>query len=140
MFEAAIMCIALNIYFEARDQPFEGQAAVGHVVMNRVEDSRYPNDPCKVVTQGETYSWSNGFPVRNRCQFSWFCDGKSDTPREGTAWSEAQMIAFGVYTGNLEDFTNGATHYHADYVLPEWAETKTPVGEVGDHIFYRWEK
>jgi spore germination cell wall hydrolase CwlJ-like protein len=122
MFAEALVCLALNIYHEARDQPFIGQVAVAQVVM-----------------QGPTYSWKPDFPVRHRCQFSWYCDGKSDkTPDEG-AWQKALMIAQGVHTGNLDDFVEGATHYHAVYVLPEWAESKTPIVQIGEHMFYRWD-
>jgi spore germination cell wall hydrolase CwlJ-like protein len=134
MFAEALVCLALNVYHEARDQPFIGQVAVAQVVMNRVRDDRYPDDVCDVVKQGPTYSWKQDFPVRHRCQFSWYCDGKSDnTPDEGS-WQQAMLIAYGVYTGNLDDFVEGATHYHATYVLPEWAESKTPVVQIG-----RWD-
>ena len=139
MFAEALVCIALNVYHEARDQPFIGQVAVAQVVMNRVYDDRYPNTDCEVVKQGPTYSWTDGFPVRNRCQFSWYCDGKSDKPKDSTAWMDAMRIAHGVYYGNLDDFVEGATHYHATYVQPEWAESKTKVVQIADHIFYRWD-
>ena len=139
MFAEALVCLALNIYHEARDQPFIGQVAVAQVVMNRVYDDRYPDDVCEVVMQGPTYSWKPDFPVRHRCQFSWYCDGKSDRTPDQTAWEQALIIAQGVHTGNLDDFVEGATHYHATYVLPEWAETKTLVVQIGEHIFYRWE-
>ena len=139
MFAEALVCLALNVYHEARDQPFIGQVAVAQVVMNRVADDRYPDDVCDVVTQGPTYSWKPDFPVRNRCQFSWYCDGKSDKTPDQTAWEQALVIAQGVYTGNLDDFVEGATHYHATYVLPEWAESKVPAVQIGEHIFYRWD-
>jgi len=139
MFAEALVCLALNVYHEARDQPFIGQVAVAQVVMNRVRDDRYPDTVCDVVKQGPTYSWKQDFPVRHRCQFSWYCDGKSDKTPDQTAWQQAMLIAQGVHTGNLDDFVEGATHYHATYVLPEWAETKTPVVQIGVHIFYRWE-
>ena len=139
MFAEALVCLALNVYHEARDQPFIGQVAVAQVVMNRVRDDRYPDTTCDVVTQGPTYSWAEHYPVRHRCQFSWYCDGKSDgTPDEG-AWQMAIKIAHGVYYGNLDDFVEGATHYHATYVLPEWAESKTRIVQIGEHIFYRWD-
>jgi spore germination cell wall hydrolase CwlJ-like protein len=48
-------------------------------------------------------------------------------------------IANGVYNGHLDDLVEGATHYHAHYVNPSWAETKTYVTRIDDHIFYRWE-
>ena len=139
MFAEALVCLALNVYHEARDQPFIGQVAVAQVVMNRVRDDRYPDDVCEVVMQGPTYSWKPDFPVRHRCQFSWYCDGKSDKTPDQTAWEQALTIAQGVHTGNLDDFVEGATHYHATYVLPEWAESKTPVVLIGEHIFYRWD-
>ena len=137
--ESALICLALNIYHEARDQPFIGQVAVAQVVMNRVKDDRYPDNVCDVVMQGPTYSWTEDFPVRNRCQFSWYCDGKSDKPKDNTAWEKARLIAHGVYNANLDDFVEGSTHYHAVYVRPEWAETKVPVVQIQDHVFYRWE-
>ena len=139
MFAEAIVCLALNVYHEARDQPFIGQVAVAQVVMNRVYDYRYPDHPCEVVFQGPTYSWKPDFPVHHRCQFSWYCDGKSDKVYDEDAYKQALTIAHGVYYDNLDDFVEGATHYHAVYVLPEWAESKTPVVQIGQHMFYRWE-
>ena len=139
MIAEAIVCLALNVYHEARDQPFIGQVAVAQVVMNRVYDDRYPNHPCEVVFQGPTYSWKPDFPVRHRCQFSWYCDGKSDKVYDEDAYRQALTIAHGVYYDDLDDFVEGATHYHATYVLPEWAESKTPVVQIGQHMFYRWE-
>ena len=139
MFAEAIVCLALNVYHEARDQPFIGQVAVAQVVMNRVYDDRYPDHPCEVVFQGPTYSWKPDFPVRHRCQFSWYCDGKSDKVYDEDAYRQALTIAHGVYYDDLDDFVEGATHYHATYVLPEWAESKTPVVQIGQHMFYRWE-
>ena len=97
MFAEALVCLALNVYHEARDQPFIGQVAVAQVVMNRVHDDRYPDDVCEVVMQGPTYSWKPDFPVRHRCQFSWYCDGKSDKTPDQTAWEQALVIAQGVY-------------------------------------------
>ena len=139
MFAEALVCLALNVYHEARDQPFIGQVAVAQVVMNRVYDDRYPDHPCEVVFQGPTYSWRPDFPVRHRCQFSWYCDGKSDKVYDENAYKQALTIAHGVFYDNLDDFVEGATHYHAVYVLPEWAESKTPVVQIGQHMFYRWE-
>ena len=83
--EAIIMCLALNIYFEARNQPIEGQLAVAQVVINRVLDDRYPDHACDVITQGPTYPDSN-LPIRHKCQFSWYCDGRSDRPTDFDAW------------------------------------------------------
>ena len=139
MLEAALVCLALNTYHEARDQPFIGQVAVAQVVMNRVRDGRYPDTVCDVVKQGQTYAWKQDYPIRNRCQFSWYCDGKSDKPTDSAAYERAMLVSSGVYNGNLDDFVEGATHYHATYVRPEWAASKTRIVQIGQHIFYRWE-
>ena len=51
MIEAALMCLALNVYFEARNDSMVGQYAVAQVVMNRVQSSKFPDDVCSVVKQ-----------------------------------------------------------------------------------------
>ena len=139
MIAESLLCLALNVYHESKNQSFIGQVAVAQVVMNRVKDSRYPNNVCDVVKQGLTYKWKPTLPIKNKCQFSWYCDGKSDKAREKKAWDVALKVAKGVYYGNLDDFVEGATHYHAYYVNPSWAETKTYITRIDDHIFYRWE-
>ena len=141
-----ISCLATNIYFEARNQDMRGQMAVGHVVMNRVKDERFPKSVCEVVLQGPTRpSWKDKsihYPVRHRCQFSWYCDGAADKihPKDGNVFELINSMAFKIYHGQFTDFTGGATHYHADYVSPEWRHTKTKTIIVGNHIFYRWEQ
>ncbi|MCK4868229.1 MAG: cell wall hydrolase, partial [Alphaproteobacteria bacterium] len=100
-------CLALNIYFEARSEPLDGKLAVGYVVLNRVADKRFPNKICEVVKQG-------GAKKRHRCQFSWWCDGRSDRPRDLQAWKESRVLARLVFWGYSEDPSNGALWYHAD--------------------------
>ena len=143
--ETAFLCLALNTYHEAKNQSMIGQIATAQVVMNRVEDSRYPNTVCEVVKQGPTRtSWkdpSKRIPVKHRCQFSWYCDGKSDVPKNEKAWRKAQDVAFLVLYDKIKlDVTEGATHYHATYVKPAWAKTKKRTTRIEKHIFYRWEK
>ena len=138
MIAEALMCLALNVYFEARSENMASQVAVSLVVMNRVEDHRFPNTVCGVVKQGLTYK--NDKVVLGRCQFSWYCDGKSDKPTNKKAWFQAKEIASIVLDGGVFDFTEGATHYHAYYVYPSWRKTKTKVARIDSHIFYRWEK
>ena len=139
-------CLALNMYHESRGQGIAGELAVTAVVLNRVNDKRYPNTICEVVEQGPTRaSWQDPkirFPVKNRCQFSWFCDGKSDTPRNKKIYNRMYNLADAILDNEISflDITSGATHYHADYVSPAWAKTKTKTVEIQDHIFYRWEK
>ena len=141
LLETALMCLALNTYHEAKNQSMIGQVATAQVVMNRVADSRYPNTVCEVVKQGPKYKGSD-VPVRHKCQFSWFCDGKSDEPRrDSKEWRMAQEYARIVLSGRIVlDVTEGATHYHATYVKPSWARTKTRTTRIESHIFYRWEK
>tara|TARA_B100000795_G_C22412893_1_gene291524 strand:- start:90 stop:524 length:435 start_codon:yes stop_codon:yes gene_type:complete len=130
-------CLTDNIYFEARSQGFAGWVAVAQVTLNRVKDKRFPNTICEVVKQGLTYQ--SGHPIKNKCQFSWYCDGKSDEIIN-TKIHEEISIMVNNYIHFGFDITDGATHYHADYVLPSWAKTKTKTIEIDDHIFYRWEK
>jgi spore germination cell wall hydrolase CwlJ-like protein len=137
-------CLAMNMYHEARNQGTAGVLAVSAVVLNRVNDSRFPNTVCGVVEQGPTRaSWQDPkvrFPIKHKCQFSWYCDGKSDWPTDINAWVEAQQIAYNILVfGDIRGITEGATHYHANYVEPAWAKDFALVGRIGVHIFYRWE-
>jgi len=135
--EPEAWCLAQNIYYEARGSNLADQAAVADVVLNRVQDTRYPNTICEVVKQGQQYA--NGQMIRNRCQFSWYCDGKSDYPRDKEAWTKAQQTAYMmIYYQDYRGIAEGATHYHANYVDPEWARDLQLVGRIGVHIFYRW--
>ena len=134
-------CLALNMYHEARGQGIAGELAVTAVVLNRVNDKRYPNTICEVVEQGPTRaSWQDPkvrYPIKHRCQFSWFCDGKSDTPRNKKIYNRMYNLADAILGNEISflDITGGATHYHADYVSPAWAKTKTKTVEIQDHIF-----
>jgi spore germination cell wall hydrolase CwlJ-like protein len=125
-----VECLALNIYFEARSEPKRGQRAVGHVVMNRVANKHFPNTICDVVQQG-------GETRLNRCQFSWWCDGRSDKPVNQTAWEDSMELAHAIFTGDSTDPTNGALWYHAEYVQPYWKDSFTISVKIGQHVFYR---
>ena len=139
MIEAAIICLALNIYHEARDQPVLGQIAVSQVVLNRVNDPRYPNSVCRVVRQAK-YSKKTRQPIKWECSFSWFCDGMSDKVKDLDAYRWALTLSGRVLQGEFAPLVDGATHYHNIFVNPKWAEKKVRVGKIGDHIFYRWER
>ena len=138
-------CLAENVYHEARNQPTAGQMAVISVTINRVNDDRFPNTVCGVVKQGPSRpSWKGTgemIPVRHRCQFSWYCDGKSDKIYDKETFDDILLLTEAIVSGSIKllDITEGATHYHADYVSPSWAETKTKTIEIEDHIFYRWD-
>ena len=143
-------CLAKNMYYEARSQGLAGQLAVSLVVLNRVKDDRFPNTICEVVHQGPVReSWKTKgkvvpesqrtyFPIRNRCQFSWYCDGKSDEPTEPDSWQRALDIAHGVMNHSLGlGLTDGADHYHANFIEPFWAPHMTLVTTIGNHKFYK---
>ena len=144
-YQVQIECMADNVYHEARNQGTAGQLAVMAVTMNRVHDDRFPNDVCGVVKEGpHRLSWKGTgemIPIRHKCQFSWYCDGKSDTAYDQELYEQIYTMSEMVVTGQIElvDITDGATHYHADYVRPAWASTKTKTIEIEDHIFYRWD-
>ena len=129
----ALICMAHAIYFEARSESTAAQMAVGHVILNRVEDPRYPDNVCDVVTEGMRYS--SGQMVRDKCQFSFYCDGKSDNPRNKQAWFNALYIAH--LSGLVDDVTDGATHYHSTKVFPEWAYTGEVTTKIHKHVFYK---
>ena len=147
-------CLAENIYHEARDQGTAGWLAVSAVTLNRVTDDRFPDTICGVVFQAETKeSWTTKgkdvpdaerifYPVRHRCQFSWYCDGKADDINHISIHLEIMTFTKLLLTSQIMmfDITDGATFYHADYVTPSWAKSKQKTIEIGDHIFYRWRR
>jgi spore germination cell wall hydrolase CwlJ-like protein len=99
-----------------------------------------------VVEQGPTRSsWKDPtirYPIKNRCQFSWYCDGISDTPHTKEEYQYFLRLSTGILSKKISfiDITDGATFYHADYVSPAWAKTKTKTIEIQDHIFYKWKR
>ena len=125
-----LQCLAKAVYFEARSESEEGQLAVAQVVMNRVKHWFYPDDVCSVVFQNEAQ--------RNRCQFSFACDGKSDQPLNKQAWERAVTLAKKVLHGQARSKAVGdSTHYHATYVSPKWVRDMIKVRTIGTHVFYK---
>lgn len=142
MYDNEISCLATNMYFEARGEDPLGQEAVALVTLNRVMSDRYPNTVCGVVYQAKTTV--SGFPLRNQCQFSWYCDGKPDVISHHVyqeIYERAQLIYKNYYLigDYIDDVTEGSTHYHAVYVQPYWSrhENYQQVASIGDHVFYR---
>ncbi len=131
-------CLAQAIYHEARGEPEEGQWAVATVILNRVSSPRYPSNVCDVVFQNAS--------LRNRCQFSFACDGQSDEGGIGNrivreSWVKANLIAQAAY----ERFRKGEPQnnlpasvlfYHNLSVSPGWAASMKNEGQIGRHIFY----
>lgn len=128
-----VYCLATNLYFEARSQSEEEQYAVAKVVLNRVEDAKYPNTICGVVYQARLDD--NGNPLKHKCQFSWYCDGKKDVIKNKKAYDKAFTVAMKAVI-NDDDPTEGSLWYHANYVKPSWAKTFSKKAVLGSHVFY----
>jgi len=144
-----VLCLQKNMYFEARDQGAEGMIGVAWVTFNRVNSDSFPrtNTICEVVYKARTDSKGN--PIRNKCQFSWYCDGLKDVPDlhnniERNAWEMAGDIARNMilscimeYNGEQcpDDLTHGSVFYHSDTVEPEWTYVKTV--KIDNHQYYR---
>ena len=129
-----VFCLAQNIYHEARGETEHGMIAVANVTLNRVDDPHFPSSVCGVVYQARLWE---GFPVRNACQFSWYCDGRSDTIKEMPKFKKIYNLAKEVMRGKIDDITDGSTFYHANYVDPYWSQHFTKVAQIDSHIFYR---
>jgi hypothetical protein len=128
--ESQQACLARGIYFEARGEPVRGQAAVAQVILNRVKNPAYPSTICGVVYQNKKW--------RNRCQFSFACDGVRDKIYSTKHYQTAQYIAREVTAGNIwMPEVGDSTHYHATYVHPRWARKLKKTDRIGRHIFYR---
>lgn len=131
-YEAELTCLAEAIYYEARGESRNGQLAVAQVVMNRVDERRYPQAICGVVYQRALDGSNKG------CQFSFTCDGSLDRPRHADrVWLKSQENARHAMLGFGGDLTRDATHYHADYVAPRWASRLVRTVQIGSHIFYK---
>ncbi|WP_438749879.1 cell wall hydrolase [Pararhizobium sp. O133] len=128
--EAEQKCLTSGIYFESRGESMKGQAAVAQVILNRVRNPAYPGTICGVVYQNK--GWYN------RCQFSFACDRIPDIVWSRSAWQTAHEIALAVTAGKIWfPEVGSATHYHANYVKPDWGPTMKRVSKIGKHIFYR---
>ena len=89
----------------------------------------FPQTICGVVYQGQ---------MQKGCQFSFTCDGKTDTPRNDAQWAQAQDIAKKITAGELWLPEVGySTYYHANYVSPHWAGSMSMIDKIGRHIFYK---
>ena len=139
-------CLAKNIYFEAGVESTAGKLAVANVTINRKLNANYPDTICGVVQEGIHYynaELEENVPVKNRCQFSWYCDGRLDVPNEGRTWESAQTLAVRILESHhdkkLLDITDGATHYHASWMkkFPKWSYHKKVMASIDRHIFYR---
>jgi spore germination cell wall hydrolase CwlJ-like protein len=128
--ESDVECLAKNIYFEARGEPLIGKLSVGFVTLNRVKSKQFPNTICEVVKQRR----------KNTCQFSWFCDGLSDKPKDLQLYKSIVDIAdnFMYYYIILKDPTHGALFYHNTSINGGWFKRNlTQTTQHNGHIFYK---
>ena len=119
-------CLALAMYWEAKGEGPDGMRAVASVVLNRVAHPEFPDTVCGVVQQGGD---------TGPCQFSWWCDGRSDQPVEARPWATAQRIAERALNGQPADPTRGALFFHNISLDDPWARERTV--RIGQHVFYR---
>tara|TARA_R110000796_G_C14547400_1_gene433512 strand:+ start:867 stop:1343 length:477 start_codon:yes stop_codon:yes gene_type:complete len=128
------LCLVQSIYFEARSESFIGQVAVANVILQRVISKSFPNTICGVVHSGKYWK---GNPIKNRCSFSYWCDGKSEKMYDYESYYEAILVSKLVLGGGKLDLIDKATHYHASYVYPNWAPKMKRIIQIGKHIFYK---
>ncbi len=121
-------CLALTIYWEARGESRHGMIAVGWTVLNRVQSKHFPSAPCDVVRQGGEQS---------PCQFSWWCDGRSDRPRDRDSWRTALLVAARLLVNPPPDPTGGALFYHSTDIKVPWRRKRARTARIGAHVFYR---
>ncbi len=126
--EQAIGCLALTMYWEAKAEGAEGMRAVAAVVLNRVAHPKFPRTVCGVVRQGGE---------RPPCQFSWWCDGKSDEPTETEPWDLARHLARTMLADRPRDPTRGALFFHSARISTPWVLPRQRTVRIGHHIFYR---
>lgn len=126
--ETPLVCLARAVYFEARGRDEQDLRAVAHVVLNRVENPRFPDTVCDVVKQGGQEA---------PCQFSWWCDGRSDIAEHRGEYDHAVRVARAALMGESEDPTDGAHFFHHRRVSPAWSKRAQRTVRIGPHIFYR---
>ncbi len=126
----ALQCMTNAIYYEAGNEPEEGQRAVAQVILNRLASGRWPTSVCGVIYQGTERS-------DRLCQFTFSCDGSMARTPAATSWSRARRVAARVLSGEVFAPAGLATFYHTLAVRPPWADRVRPVAVIGAHIFYR---
>jgi spore germination cell wall hydrolase CwlJ-like protein len=123
-------CLTQAVYYEARGESAQGQAAVAQVVMNRVHHPAFPKTVCGVVFQGAS--------AGHGCQFSFACDGSMGDRREPSAWRRAETVASRALSGAVMAQVGRATHFHTTDVDAAWSQDMIRVAQVGMHVFYRF--
>lgn len=128
--DRALQCLTNAVYYEAGNEPEEGQRAVAQVILNRVASPHWPDSICGVIYQGSERD-------DRKCQFTFSCDGSMARIPGSAGWARARGVARRAMAGEIYGPAGLATYYHALAVRPAWAETVRPVAVIGAHIFYR---
>jgi spore germination cell wall hydrolase CwlJ-like protein len=128
------LCLAEAIYHEARGESEQGQLAVANVIINRAMNKNYPSTICGVVFQ-------NADRGLYKCQFTFACDGKSDTGTEKRAWQHSlKMASVAFHEFQLGErpgvVPNATLYYHTASVYPSWSRSFKRVASIGAHVFY----
>jgi spore germination cell wall hydrolase CwlJ-like protein len=132
-----IICLAQNIFYEARNSTFEDRRQVAITTINRKKDRRWPKTICEVVYQASQFSWTNEI-------------NKLKPITASEAWNHAQRLAKDVfyYSDSLLralDLCGGSTHFYSHVIWkdkrPKWANHVDPKNlcRVGDHTFLKAE-
>ena len=122
-----LLCIAVAVYLEARGEGPDGMLAVADVIMERVNDSRWPDDPCSVVEQPKQFAFLPFERVEEIIR-----------AEHDAAWSMALDAARTTMAG--EGLGSGATHFHWIGEHPYWTKNATMIGRMGNHLFWRINK
>jgi N-acetylmuramoyl-L-alanine amidase len=111
------------IHAEAEAEPYEGKVAVGNVIMNRVNSSKFPNTIKNVI-----FEYYNGIP-----QFSPVADGTIyNTPNADSIKAAKAVFAGTNVVGKSTYFFN------PDKSEGTWiVKNKTYVSRIGNHVFYK---
>lgn len=125
-------------YGEARGESLEGSAAVMMVVRNRVLHPRWWGRSWKeVMLKPWQFSCFNANDPNREMLIEMMDDplGSAEDPE----WREARFLVAGVFNGDIQDMTKGATHYHVTDMArpPMWASLLTPTAVIGRHSFYK---
>lgn len=127
----AVECLTAAVYYEAAVESTDGQRAVAQVVLNRARHPAYPRTVCGVVFQGQERATG--------CQFTFTCDGALRRTPSASGWARARRVAEEALAGKVYAPVGWATHYHTNWVVPYWSSSLVKLGNVGTHIFFRWE-
>src|SRR3546814_626149 len=125
----ALNCMAQAIYYEAANEPENGQRAVAQVVLNRVRHPAFPDSVCGVIYQGSH--------LTTGCQFTFTCDGSLARMPASKQWAQSRRIAAEALAGEVYRPIGDATFYHANYVSPNWRGLDR-IEQIGLHIFYKF--